>query len=321
MTTTASTAQNQKHTPRVSVLMGVYNAERYVGAAIESILQQTFADFEYIIIDDGSTDNSLEIIREFAHRDARIQLHHRENRGIGATRNELLSLARGEFVATMDADDIATRERLDIQVAFLDEHPGHNCVGGNYELIDDEDRHLIMHDRQPLDDVEVQEQMLRGITSINNPTVMMRRSDVVAVGGYDPELAPAEDLDLYLKLGERGKLANVPQIVLRYRELGTSASATSHSAQLERMRIATERAWKRRGIDDGIFEAKPWRATTPAELHGKWIKYGWWGFVRGDQQHARAYGVKAVKLKPWAWQGWSLLFAAYFKSPPTKKST
>jgi glycosyltransferase involved in cell wall biosynthesis len=306
--------------PKCSVLMGVYNAERFVGQAVESILTQTFADFEFIIINDGSTDRSLDVLRSFENQDKRIVLITRENRGIGATRNELLHKARGAYVATMDADDVSIGNRLELQVAFLDSHLDVVCLGGNYELIDEAGRHLIDLDRQPLTDDEIQRQHLRGETSINNPTVMMRREAVLTVGGYDEELAPAEDLDLYLKLGEIGKLANLPEIVLRYRELGTSASATAHDAQLERMRIGTERAWKRRGIVDGVFAAKPWRPMTRSQCLERWLKFGWWGFAQGNPEHTRAYGWKAVALCPWSPRAWTLLIVGYFKMPQNRRS-
>ena len=108
--------------PKCSVLMAAYNAERFVGEAVESILKQTFTDYEFIIVNDGSTDNTLNVLQEYAAHDKRIALVSRANRGIGATRNELLRMARGEYIATMDADDVAIETRLALQVAFLDAH-------------------------------------------------------------------------------------------------------------------------------------------------------------------------------------------------------
>src|SRR5487761_1677094 len=109
--------------PRCSVLMPVYNAERYVGHAVESILRQTWHDFEFLIIDDGSTDRSPEMLRAYAERDPRILLVSRANTGYLRALNEGWPLCRGEYVARMDADDVAMPERLQRQIAFLDAHP------------------------------------------------------------------------------------------------------------------------------------------------------------------------------------------------------
>src|SRR6476661_6105481 len=123
-------------TPPVSVLMPVYNAGRYVAEAVESILGQTYADFEFLIVDDGSTDRSRAILERYAARDPRIRLVSRPNTGYAAALNELLGLARGELVARMDADDVALPERLLRQVNYLRAHPEVVCVGTAVHLID-----------------------------------------------------------------------------------------------------------------------------------------------------------------------------------------
>src|SRR4051794_24772902 len=112
--------------PPISVLLAVYNGGRYLRAAVDSILTQTFTDFEFIIIDDGSTDGSLATLREFAQRDPRINLVSRPNKGLTVTLNEGIALARGEFLARMDADDIALPQRFEKQIAYLRDHP--ECV-------------------------------------------------------------------------------------------------------------------------------------------------------------------------------------------------
>src|SRR5213082_3006291 len=122
--------------PVVSVLMPVYNAQRYLPAAVESILGQTFRDFEFIIIDDGSTDRSGEILRKFAAEDPRIKLISRPNTGYVVALNEALSCASGEFVARMDADDISLPTRFERQVAYLREHTDCVLVGTNVITMD-----------------------------------------------------------------------------------------------------------------------------------------------------------------------------------------
>src|SRR3990172_5385939 len=126
----------------VSVLMPFYNAERYVGEAIESILCQTFKEFELVAIDDGSTDRSLEVVRGYACRDTRIRCFSSAHKGIAATRNETLSRANGKYIAVMDADDISLPERLAKQVAYLESHPECVLVGSWVQLMDSAGRPL-----------------------------------------------------------------------------------------------------------------------------------------------------------------------------------
>src|SRR5262249_44460136 len=122
--------------PSVSVMMPVYNAERYVGKAIESVLNQTLSDFELVIVNDGSTDGSLEILQEYAARDPRIRLTSRPNVGLVGSRNELLDAARSNLVACMDADDISRSDRLERQVEYLRAHPDCVLVGSRVIIID-----------------------------------------------------------------------------------------------------------------------------------------------------------------------------------------
>ena len=180
--------------PTVSVLMAVYNTEQFVGRAVESILQQTFRDFELVILDDGSTDRSLSVLKRYADQDQRIRLISRENRGIPRTRNELLQQARGEFIAVMDSDDVALPDRLARQVAFLRQSPEVVWVGGAFELIDRGGRFLTQIPLAERDE-EIKALLQDGQISFLHPTALMRRSAVLQVGGYDESLPLAEDLD------------------------------------------------------------------------------------------------------------------------------
>ena len=123
--------------------MLAYNAGRYVAEAVESILAQTYTDFEFLIIDDGSTDRTLKVLKQYAARDPRIHLVSRPNRGLVATLNEGLALARAEFIARMDADDIALPHRFERQIAYMREHPDIICVGSAVMTMDQAGRDLI----------------------------------------------------------------------------------------------------------------------------------------------------------------------------------
>ena len=126
----------------VSVQMRVFNGGNYLAEAVESILNQTFQDFEFLVLDDGSTDDSLAILRQYAHKDSRIRVISRENRGLGVTQHESVQHTRGEFIAQLDQDDIALQDRLELQVDFLRKNPKVVAVGGASQLIDSAGRYL-----------------------------------------------------------------------------------------------------------------------------------------------------------------------------------
>ena len=301
-------------TPTISAMMPVYNARRYVAGAVESILAQTFDDFELLIVDDGSTDGSRAILEGLAARDDRIRLVSQPNKGVGATRNELLGMARGDLLAMMDADDVALPRRFEWQVEYLRDHPEVVCVGGAQEHIDSEGRLLWKH-FDPEDDASIQEAALSGHCPINNPSAMMRREAALAVGGYRVDFAPAEDLDLFLRIGEIGRLANLSRVVTRYRIHDGSLSATQQARQLDRMRRASDEACDRRGLARRTISLPAWRPTDRSSKHQYSVVYGWSGFSRGDRPMALHYGLRAVRLMPWRVEGWRLLACALLKSP------
>lgn len=301
--------------PIVSVLMTAYNSKPYIALAIESILRQTLESFEFIIIDDGSQDGTARVVRHYQDRDKRIVFIPRQHRGIAAARNELVQKAGGEFVAVMDADDIALPERLQCQVDFLTTHLEIVCVGSAQDWIDAAGRYLWMHPEPQLDR-EIQSSLLVGKTCINNSSAMIRRQAVIQVGGYDPSLAQAEDLDLFLRLGEIGQLANLPQPLIQYRQHANSISDRRHLEHLQCQRLVCERAWKRRGITNLAMETKPWRPIDRRSRHQLMTKYGWWFFNRGDRPAAIAYALKALRALPLSRQSWTLLLCALVKPLP-----
>jgi glycosyltransferase involved in cell wall biosynthesis len=303
--------------PTVSVLMPVYNAERYVAEAVESILAQTFADFELIIIDDGSTDRSLSILRRSAENDLRIRLVSRPNTGYVVALNEMLEMARGEFVARMDADDVSLPERFAIQVAYLREHPEIICIGTRVQIIDEAGRDLLAC-HPAMDHDEVQALALAGRCPLCHPSVMMRREPVISLGGYQVDMEPAEDHDLWLRLGEQGRMVNLPDVLVKYRNHDSSVSEVRQSRQLELAKLASDRACERRGIARCYVPQKPWRPTDRRSRCDCTLNYGWMGFMRGDRRMALVYGVKAVRLMPWRNDGWRLLACAALKPSPKR---
>jgi hypothetical protein len=143
--------------------------------------------------------------------------------------------------------------------------------------------------------------------------MMMRREAVLAVNGYDPELCPAEDLDLTLRLGERGKLVNLPQVLQKYRWHDQSISAKKQALQLDRKRLAALRGCERRGIERRDFSIAPWRPTNRHSRFEYALRVGWTGYMRGDREMAQVYAAKAIRLIPWRSNGWRLLACVVLK--------
>lgn len=199
--------------PKVTVFVPVYNAARYVGHAVESILAQTFRDFELLVLDDGSTDGSLDTVAGY--RDPRIRLERNPaNLGIGATRARGLELARGEYLALLDSDDLAHPDRLRQQLAFLESHPDFAVVGTWSRLMDGDGRALPWRTFkkrtvQPLDPGVIDAQLLIRVALRNSS--LMARTDVLRAYGYRPNFAQCEDYDLIARVAPHYRLANLPQ--------------------------------------------------------------------------------------------------------------
>ena len=210
--------------PMISVVMSVYNGEKYLDEAIESILNQTYKDFEFIIINDGSTDKSLEIIEKYKNKDERIVLISRENRGLIASLNEGITKARGEYIARMDADDISLPKRFEEQVQFMKSENIDIC-GGNYLSINS-DGSLFSLNLTPQSH-ELCTLSLVSKVPFAHPTVMMRKGflDKYAFKYGQSSFKKAEDLDLWMKMHEKGaKFGNVAELILKYRILENSLS-------------------------------------------------------------------------------------------------
>jgi glycosyltransferase involved in cell wall biosynthesis len=202
----------------VTVFTPVYNRERTLRATIDSVLAQTYSDFELLLVDDGSKDASVEMIRSYP--DPRVRLVvHEQNQGIPKTRNHGLALARGEFLAILDSDDIANRTRLARQVAYLDRHPDIAAVGSWLMRIDARGRlrGFIVRPTHP-DDVRAQ---ILFVSCFKNPA-MMARTRVLRHFGYREEFVYCQDIDLWGRISERHRLANLPRFLTRYRSGGES---------------------------------------------------------------------------------------------------
>ncbi|MGP1676557.1 MAG: glycosyltransferase [Burkholderiales bacterium] len=293
--------------------MPVFNGERYLAPTIEAILGQTFTDFEFVIVNDGSTDGSRDILEQYARQDSRIVIVDQQNGGISRALNAGIDRVIAPYVAPIDQDDISLPHRLEVEVAALEAEPDVVCVGGWYEIIDAQGRYLTTL-RVPSDDSDIQRVALAGHSPICHSGCMMRKEAFLKVGGYDPEFDLAQDLDLYLRLGEVGRLQNLETPVLRYRVHAAASSERRCAEQRERARVACERAWNRRGIR-GTFEAAELYRPGPssASQHKFSLQYGWWAFNSRERQTAIVYGLRAIHARPLQSEGWRLLACALLK--------
>ena len=229
--------------------MPTYNPGRYVSEAIESILAQTFTDFEFLISDAGSTDGSLEVMRRYADSDQRIRLIIQPKAGIVRALNELIALARGDLIARMDADDIALPVRFERQVAYLNDHPECVLVGSRVLIIDPDGSELTVLGRALSHEQIVDDFLANRGQMIYHPVVMYRRQVVMDLGGYDDRMVESEDLDLFLRLAEVGRIINLPEPLLKYRE-HLKKSGRVRAKQLESYTwMIVNEARKRRGME------------------------------------------------------------------------
>ena len=208
--------------PAVSVVISVYNGERFLREAVESVLSQTLDDLELIVIDDGSTDTTPEILAEYSAADARIVVERQANAGRAAALNRGFEIARAPLVARLDADDVALPERLELQRRFLETHRTVAAVGGAVAFIDEEGR-AFAEWRYPLRHDEIS-RAFESTTPLAHPAAMLRATAFEAVGGYRPVFVESEDVDLWLRLAAVQELANLPEVVLCYRMHSEQAS-------------------------------------------------------------------------------------------------
>ncbi len=220
-------------TPLISVVLPVYNGAADVEKAVDSILAQTFTDFELIIINDGSKDNSASVLESLS--DPRIRLYHQDNMGLAGTLNRGIGLARGRYIARQDQDDLSHPERFARQVDFLEKHPDHGLLGTAAQIWVGDTPTERAHDH-PTDHGALSFELL-----FNNPfvhsSIMMRKATVEAVGGYttDPARQPPEDYELWSRMARQGRVANLPERLLVYREVPASMSRTGPNPFLERL--------------------------------------------------------------------------------------
>jgi glycosyltransferase involved in cell wall biosynthesis len=201
--------------PKISVVMPVYNAAAHLAEAVRSVLAQSFADFELLIINDGSTDNSAQILKRFS--DPRLRILDQKNCGVVAALNRGIREARGSLICRMDSDDICIPDRLARQAEYLDAHSDIALVGGFITTIDEDGHELAPVVPYPLTHEEIWAGLGVRPWVMCHPAVMFRRQAALDAGLYDPAFLHAEDAEFFARLMSRHRAANLPRVVLRYR--------------------------------------------------------------------------------------------------------
>ena len=234
-------------TPLVSVILPVYNGETYLAEAIESILTQSHSDLELIVIDDCSTDASAAIVSDYASRDERVRLvRHDHNQGMPSARNSGIAASRGEFIATMDCDDISLPQRLEKQVAFLQANPDIGVVGISVQNASADLSERQIH-TYPQQHVFMVLYWILGGTTLQGGVIMARRTAFLAIDGYNDSVRLAEDTELLSRLCLETRLANLPEAPYLYRHHGQQVSASAERRERRRQENNTVRLrWLKR---------------------------------------------------------------------------
>ena len=254
-----------KKSPRISVVMPAYNSEKYIAEAIESILNQTFTDFEFIILNDGSTDNTAKIIKEYAKKDKRIKLiDNKKNQGLVSILNQGLDLARGEYIARMDSDDISLPTRFEKQIKYMDTHPECGVLGTWFQCFCNSDakvRHPerikilnILHDQH-----------------VGHPTVMLRKSVMDKYGFYyDTNYKYAQDFELWSRMVYFTEIHNLPEILLHYRMADLSISV-AHATEQQGFAKRVKQNILDKITDDPVKQQMILNEMQPGILLPKWL--------------------------------------------------
>lgn len=226
--------------PKISVIQSSYNDELFIEKAVRSILAQSFTDFEYIIINDGSTDRTGDILASLAKEDDRITIITQKNRGLVAALNTALSYSKGQFIARMDGDDISLPSRFEQQLSVLESDSQLIVCGGSFEIIDSSGL-LIGTTLLPKSDAALKRHM-----HVGNPfahgSIMARRDLIVSKGGY-LDVGPIEDYDLWIRLIDSGAFAAIESPIFQFRKNQAGISSTNHSRQMQLRASYLDKLW------------------------------------------------------------------------------
>ncbi|MFO0971604.1 MAG: glycosyltransferase [Candidatus Saccharimonadales bacterium] len=260
-----------KSTPLISVVMSVYNGEDFLKAAIESILNQTFRDFEFIIINDGSTDSSKKIIDSY--KDPRIVSINQKNIGLIASLNKGISKAKGKYIARMDADDISLPNRFEKEVEWLNQDNSRGLVSTFFELID-------FKTSEPIGTTlvfPIQNDDLRRAFYFTNPfahgAAMYRKDAIATVGEYTTKYGPTEDYELWRRISKKYEVGLMPDVLYQYRiNNPNSESQSKNDVQQKFIAKIQEECWREPFVRKSAYEVTHGYRTITTDIYGKYTE-------------------------------------------------
>lgn len=254
--------------PLVSVIMSVYNAEKYVGEAIESILNQTFTDFEFLIFNDGSKDRSAEIVLQYADKDSRIVFYnYTENTGYLKHLNEGIDKAKGKYIARMDADDISLPQRFAKQVEFMESHGDIGVCGTWFTIFEDTTTNTITIIKQAQQDSDIKIALFYSCP-FGHPTVIAR-TVLLQQNKYDANFYPAEDYELWARLVPLTKFYNIPESLLLYRRHETNISKNKSETQQNNGLTAQIKQLTQLGVQENTYRKEDIKMLFPLHIFGQ----------------------------------------------------
>jgi glycosyltransferase involved in cell wall biosynthesis len=303
-------------TPRISVLMPVFNGARYLKEAVDSILMQTFPDFEFIIIDDGSTDDTPSIL-QFIQDPRVIVYRNNENLGLAKSLNLGLQYASSELIARQDADDVSISTRLEKQMLFMDAHPRIGVLGCLTKWIDSQGN-TIQDWHQPLENPEIQQTLLRYCCIIHGST-MFRKKAAIECGSYNPDMRTGQDYDLWLRMSESWDFACLSDILYYHRRHNQMASVQSHEEQSLNAKQALTQAIQRRlsysSLLIGLHRAEMPENLISLDRKALAKRFTWWS--AGSREISRWIAFKFLLISflfdPLCSELWSYIQEIFFR--------
>lgn len=292
------------------MVLAVRNGEQHLRQAVDSVLQQTFSDFELIVVNDGSNDSTATILSSY--HDGRLRILHQSGCGLVASLNYGIAAARGDFIARMDHDDVCSADRFALQVAFLASNPDVALVGGRFSQIDSDGRLLTRTVELPLAHSQILSRLKAGKMALLHPAVMFRRHAAIAVGLYDRDFLYCEDDEFFVRLASRFPLANIPNVILDYRLSPSSIGAIHRRIQHanEKIVIQALKRWEQTGrycitaserIALKTSAARKQAAPTLARSHATafyHVRVGRAYLRGGNWKLAKQHFIKSIKLQP-----------------------
>lgn len=298
--------------PKVTVLMPAYNAGKYIGEAIASVLEQSFAEFELLIVNDGSTDETVEVINSF--KDPRIVLIHQKNKGVASALNAGLALARAPFIARFDADDICYPNRLKAQYDFITAYPEYSIIGSAADYVDADGHFIFAHHPEAHLNEEIQ-QLKYAVCPFIHSSVFYKKEVVVDHGGYNEHAYTYEDHFLWVNILKNEKACNLSQALMKVRLNPESVTIDEkwHSRKFLSIKYDT---LKKRSITEGEGQ----ELYKISKHHSPQIKKGAYYALCGKKfllnnyqpEKARTHMVRAICLQPFRLDNYLLYTVSYF---------